>query len=121
MIKLKRAYQAAEESDGVRVLVDSLWPRGVTKERAAIEWWAKELAPSAELRRWFGHDPVRFAEFAERYLAELDVDGGGNDALAKLKEMAKTRTVTLVYGARDTEHNQAVVLAGVLTREPVTA
>lgn len=117
MIKLKRAYQEAEDSDGVRVLVDSLWPRGVTKERAAIDWWAKELAPSAELRRWFGHVPERFAQFKERYEAELE----GNEALDKLRNMAAKQVVTLVYGAKDTEHNQAVVLAGLLKGSPVKA
>jgi uncharacterized protein YeaO (DUF488 family) len=116
MISLKRAYQTAEETDGVRVLVDSLWPRGVTKARAAIDWWAKELAPSAELRRWFGHDPARFQEFKERYLVELR----GNEAVGKLREMVGTQAITLVYGARDTEHNQAVVLAELLTATPVS-
>ena len=114
MIKLKRAYQAAEESDGVRVLVDSLWPRGVTKQRAAIDWWAKELAPSAELRRWFGHEPERFPEFKRRYTAELH----GNVALDKLRELVASQVVTLVYGAKDTEHNQAVVLAELLSLLP---
>lgn len=117
MIKLKRAYQAADESDGVRVLVDSLWPRGVTKERAAIDWWAKELAPSADLRRWFGHVPERFPQFKERYEAEL----AGNAAVNRLREMAAGQVVTLVYGAKDTEHNQAVVLAALLAEAPAAA
>lgn len=115
MIRLKRAYQAAERSDGVRVLVDRLWPRGVTKERAAIDWWAKELSPSAELRRWFGHVPERFPEFALRYEAELR----GNDAFAKLRDMAASQVVTLIYAAKDTEHNEAVVLAQLLSAAPV--
>jgi len=115
MIKLKRAYQAAEEADGVRVLVDGLWPRGVTKQKAAIDWWAKELAPSAELRRWFGHVPQRFPEFKERYEAEVR----GKEALAKLQKLAESQVVTLVYGAKDTEHNQAVVLAGLVSAMPV--
>jgi len=116
MIKLKRAYQEAEESDGVRVLVDSLWPRGVTKERAAIDWWAKELAPSPELRRWFGHVPARFTEFKERYEAELERK---HEALTRLRDLAASQSVTLVYGAKDTEHNQAVVLAGLVAADPV--
>lgn len=117
MIKLKRAYEVAEESDGVRVLVDGLWPRGVTKERAAIDWWAKEAAPSAALRRWYGHVPARFDEFKERYEAELQ----GNEAVSKLRTMAESQVVTLVYGAKDTERNQAVVLAGVVGAAPVGA
>lgn len=116
MIKLKRAYQAAEESDGMRVLVDRLWPRGVTKQAAAIDWWAKELSPSTELRRWFGHVPERFPEFKERYEGELL----GKEALAKLRALAGTQEVTLVYGAKDTEHNEAVVLAQLLAAAPVT-
>ncbi|HEX7021859.1 MAG TPA: DUF488 domain-containing protein [Trueperaceae bacterium] len=110
MLKLKRAYEAAAPSDGTRVLVDRLWPRGVSKEQAKIDWWAKELAPSTELRRWFGHDPEKFAEFAERYRQEL----AGNEALDRLRRMVDGETVTLVYGAKDEVHNDARVLQELL-------
>lgn len=106
MVRLKRAYDERAEDDGTRVLVDRVWPRGVTKERAAIDWWAKGLAPSEELRKWFSHDPKRFDEFAERYEAEL----AGSPDMERLRRLAAEGTVTLVYGARDREHNQAVVL-----------
>lgn len=119
MIRLKRAYEEAAASDGVRVLVDGLWPRGVTKEAASIDWWAKELAPSPDLRRWFGHVPDRFQEFKERYEAELH-STAGSKALEELRRLAAGRDVTLVYGAKDTRHNQAVVLAELLA-EPTQA
>jgi len=106
MVRLKRAYDERAEDDGTRVLVDRVWPRGVTKERAAIDWWAKGLAPSEELRKWFSHDPKRFDEFAERYEAEL----AGSPDMERLRRLAAEGTVTLVFGARDREHNQAVVL-----------
>jgi uncharacterized protein YeaO (DUF488 family) len=110
-LRLKRAYVPAETSDGYRVLVDRLWPRGVSREQAHLDEWARELAPSTELRRWFAHDPARFEEFRRRYVEELA------DQTAKLDELrrrARAGTVTLVYGAHDTEHNDAVVLAGLL-------
>lgn len=110
MLKIKRAYEKAAPEDGVRVLVDRLWPRGVTKERAAIDWWAKELAPSAELRKWYGHEPAKFEEFKERYGAEVK----GNPDLAKLRDMAASQTVTMVYGAKDEVRNQAAVLLELL-------
>ncbi len=110
MVRLKRAYDERSEDDGTRVLVDRIWPRGVTKERAGIDWWAKSLAPSEELRKWFGHDPKRFDEFAERYVAELT----GNADLERLRRLAAEGTVTLVFGAKDRDHNQAVVLKGLL-------
>lgn len=110
MVKIKRAYVAAAADDGKRVLVDRVWPRGVTKERAAIDWWAKDLAPSQELRKWFGHRPERYLEFKERYEAELS----GNPELPRLRDLVASERVTLVYGAKDEEHNQAVVLAGVV-------
>jgi len=110
MVKIKRAYEAASTDDGTRVLVDRIWPRGVTKERAAIDWWAKDLAPSQELRKWFGHRPERYQEFKERYEAEL----GANPELPRLRQMIANEAVTLVYGAKDEERNQAVVLAGYL-------
>jgi uncharacterized protein YeaO (DUF488 family) len=107
-IRLKRAYEPADPQDGYRVLVDRLWPRGVSKQKAAIDLWAKEVAPTPQLREWFGHDPARFAEFRMRYIAELDV----NDAVRDLRDLASEHpVVTLVYGAKDEVHNHAVVLA----------
>lgn len=111
MLKIKRAYEDSSKDDGVRVLVDRVWPRGVSKEEARIDWWAKEVAPSTELRKWFGHAPERYPEFKRRYKAELKV----NDALPRLKKLVKEGDVTLVYGAKDEEHNQATVLQEVLS------
>jgi uncharacterized protein YeaO (DUF488 family) len=112
-IRLKRAYIRAEPSDGHRVLIDRLWPRGVSRQRAALDDWEKELAPSTDLRRWFQHEPTRFAEFRRRYIEELR---GQRSRLAALRRRATAGTVTLVYSARDGEHNDAVVLAEVLRR-----
>ena len=111
-ISLKRAYEPPAETDGMRVLVDRLWPRGVTKSRARIDLWLKDLAPSTELRKWFGHDPGKWPEFRKRYRAELK----GNPALAELREQSRQRDITLVYAARDELHNDAVVLKQVLGR-----
>ena len=110
-IRLKRAYEPTASSDGYRVLIDRLWPRGVRREGARLDEWARELAPSAELRRWFGHDPERFGEFRRRYAAEL---AGQEEKLRELRRRARSGTLTLVYGARDKEHNDAVALAGIL-------
>ena len=112
-VRLKRAYEPAGAADGYRVLVDRLWPRGVSKEKAQLDGWARELAPSSELRTWFGHDPARFDEFRRRYLEEL---AAHEAKLAELRERASEGTLTLVYAARDSEHNDAVVLADVLRR-----
>jgi uncharacterized protein YeaO (DUF488 family) len=112
-VRLKRAYEPAERSDGYRVLIDRIWPRGVSKEEAHLDEWAHELAPSSELRRWFDHDPARFEEFRRRYSGEL---GPASRKLSELRRRARTGTLTLVYGARDTEHNDAVVLADLLRR-----
>lgn len=109
--RVKRVYLPAAAGDGTRVLVDRLWPRGLRKAEAAIDLWLKEVAPSAELRKWFGHDPARFAEFASRYRRELD---GNAAAIAQLRVLADTGTVTLLYGAHDEVHNQAQVLADYL-------
>lgn len=106
-LKIKRVYEKPESDDGRRVLVDRIWPRGLSKERARVDEWAKELAPSAELRRWFGHDDAKFDEFERRYRAELEAH---DEALDKLAERARSGTVTLVYGARNERSNQAVVL-----------
>jgi len=110
-IKIKRAYLQADQEDGTRILVDRLWPRGLTKERAHVDLWLKEIAPSTELRKWFGHEPDKWAEFQKRYLAELRNNG---EQLARLKQEAAKGTVTLLYGARDEEHNEAVVLQKLL-------
>ncbi len=109
MVKLKRAYERADRADGFRVLVDRLWPRGVTKQAAAIDLWAKDVAPSPELRKWFGHDPDRFAAFSVRYRQELAREPA-RAALEDLRRRATHGRVTLVFGARDEEHNGAVVL-----------
>jgi uncharacterized protein YeaO (DUF488 family) len=111
MIRLKRAYEAAENADGKRYLVDRVWPRGLTKDKLHIDSWLKDVAPSTELRKWFGHDPARWNEFQSRYRKELSAH---TEALAPLLDAARRGNVTLVYGARDTEHNQAVVLKQVL-------
>jgi uncharacterized protein YeaO (DUF488 family) len=113
-VRLKRAYEPPAPTDGYRVLIDRLWPRGVTRANARLDEWARELAPSAELRRWFGHDPARFAEFRQRYVEELSAQ---EDKLRELRGRACEGTLTLVYGARDTEHNDAVVLAELLRSE----
>lgn len=117
-IRIARAYDPPSADDGYRVLVDRLWPRGTSKERARLDAWARVLAPSAELRKWFGHRPERFDEFRSRYRAELE-GGEQADALAELAEHARNGPVTLVYGARDREYNDAVVLAELL-RERVS-
>jgi uncharacterized protein YeaO (DUF488 family) len=106
-IQIKRIYQPAEPADGYRLLVDRLWPRGISKEAAALDNWMKEVAPSTELRRWFGHDPSRWQEFKRRYAAELDAN---LDLVDKVRSIAADRTVTLLYSARDQDHNQAVAL-----------
>jgi uncharacterized protein YeaO (DUF488 family) len=110
---LKRAYEPASAEDGYRVLVDRLWPRGVSKEQAKLDEWDQELAPSSQLREWFGHQPDRFPEFRRRYIDELRANGL---RLRELRGRAKTGTLTLVYSAHDSEHNDAVVLAEVLRR-----
>jgi len=113
-LRLKRAYAPAEADDGVRILIDRLWPRGVSKARAALDDWIKDLAPSNALRTWFAHDPARWAEFQRRYRAELRDQP---EALDRLRALAGEQVVTLVYGARDEQHNDAVVLRAVLLGE----
>ncbi len=113
MVKIKRVYEVQERGDGERILVDRLWPRGLTKQAAAVDEWMKDLGPSDELRKWFGHDPARWSEFRRRYLAELK---GQREALTAIARKARDHTVTLVFGARDTEHNDAVVLKGLIER-----
>lgn len=112
-VHTKRVYEPASPDDGYRVLIDRLWPRGISKQRAAIDEWARELAPSDELRRWFGHRPGRFDTFKHRYIDELRDKG---EQLATLRRRARDGTVTVVYAARDGEHSNAAVLAPILQR-----
>ena len=107
VVRMKRAYEPAAPEDGMRILVDRLWPRGVRKADAAIDHWAKDLAPTTELRKWFGHDPARWQEFRRRYQASLDAH---RDELEKLRALAEKGPITLVYAARDEIHNEAVIL-----------
>ncbi|HEV3440373.1 MAG TPA: DUF488 domain-containing protein [Gemmata sp.] len=111
MIQVKRVYEKPSRNDGLRILVDRLWPRGLTKERAAVTLWLKDVAPSTELRKWFGHDPAKWKQFQARYRKELREK---KDALELLKQKSEEHTVTLLYGARDEEHNEARVLKNVL-------
>jgi uncharacterized protein YeaO (DUF488 family) len=110
-VNVRQAYEPPTPRDGHRVLVDRLWPRGLTKAEVAIDAWAKDVAPSTELRKWFGHDSDRWEEFTRRYRQELDANP---EALRPLLEAAAKGPLTLVYGARDTEHNEAVVLQHVV-------
>ncbi len=109
MIRIKRIYESSKPSqgDGKRILIDRLWPRGLRKEEVVVDEWIKDLAPSNELRRWFGHDPAKWQEFKNRYEQELK---GKGELLQKLKTQAAAGTITLLYAAKDTEHNNAVVL-----------
>jgi len=114
-IETKRAYEPAATGDGYRVLIDRLWPRGVRKESARIDRWAKELAPSTELREWFGHDPEKFREFQRRYHAELR-SADAKATLSDIEQRARRGKVTLVYGAKDGEHSNAAVLQPMIER-----
>ena len=109
MIKLKRIYEPYDEKDGYRVLVDRLWPRGISKEKARLDVWLKDIAPSTELRKWFDHDPNKWSEFKKKYRAELKKNKEPVLALKKAKE--KHPTLTMLYGAKDETHNEAIVLA----------
>ena len=111
-IHIKRVYDPATSDDGARVLVDRVWPRGISKEAAELTLWLKNIAPTTQLRKWFGHDPSRWAEFRRRYHLELEAN---QDAIEQLHEIMKKRRVTLIYSAHDQEHNQAVALAEYLT------
>ena len=110
-IAIKRVYEEPKESDGTRILVDRLWPRGLTKAKAKVDLWLKEIAPSNELRKWFAHDPMKWTEFQARYKDELKSDA---EPLKRLTMEAAKGPVTLLYGAHDEEHNQAVVLEKML-------
>jgi uncharacterized protein YeaO (DUF488 family) len=113
-IHLKRVYEQPKRGDGYRVLVDGLWPRGVDKETAKIDLWLKEIAPSAELRKWFDHDPKKWSQFKARYFRELNKDV---ETVAGLAQKAKNRRVTLLFAARDIAHNNAVALRAYLEKE----
>lgn len=116
LVNVKRAYEEPGPDDGTRVLVDRLWPRGVAKERARIDLWLREVAPSDGLRRWYGHDPAKWEEFRHRYTAELATDEQAA-ALERLRELGRQGTVTLVFAARDAEHSDAAVLRELLARK----
>ncbi len=111
LIKLKRAYEAPARADGYRVLVERLWPRGVSKDEAALDRWLKDIAPSPELRNWYGHDPEKWPEFQQRYQRELMAN---NDQVEVLRALCEQKTVTFIYAAKDEEHNSAVVLKAFL-------
>lgn len=110
MIQIKRAYDEATGEDGQRILVDRIWPRGLSKDKAQFALWLKEVAPSTELRKWFNHEPEKWPEFQRQYKLELQ----HNAALAQLEHLAKQHNITLIYAAKDTEHNNAVVLQQIL-------
>ncbi|ANA41526.1 MULTISPECIES: DUF488 domain-containing protein [Geobacter] len=114
MIRIKRVYDEPTPEDGKRILVDRLWPRGITKDKARIDEWLKEVAPSDGLRQWFGHDPARWDEFRERYRRELDAKA---ELLDGLRKLAAGGTVTLLFAAKDEKHNNAVVLKDILVEQ----
>lgn len=116
MIVLKRIYEPSSTEDGKRILVDGIWPRGISKDKAQLDKWMKEIAPSTELRKEFNHKPERFEEFKEHYIKELQETEEKKVALNQLLELAKEEKVTLLFGAKDEVHNQAVVLKEVLVR-----
>jgi uncharacterized protein YeaO (DUF488 family) len=113
-IKIKRAYEQPHKDDGLLILVDRLWPHGLTKEKASVDLWLKEIAPSTELRKWFAHDPDKWKSFRGRYETEL---GHNHDLIKVLNEKAREGTITLIYGARDEKHNEALVLKQFLERD----
>jgi len=106
-IRIKRVYEQPDKHDGRRILVDRLWPRGLTKEKASVDLWLKDIAPSTELRKWFGHDPEKWEAFQERYLVELKNNG---EQVRLLKQELDKGVVTLIYGTKDEEHNEAIVI-----------
>lgn len=120
-VQIKRAYDEAKKSDGMRILVDRMWPRGVSKKDAAIDEWAKEAAPSDDLRKWFDHDADKFEKFKTKYKEELNSNEEQKKALEQLKKWTKehNKNITLVYGARDEKHNQAAVLKEILDRQQI--
>ncbi len=114
MIRIKRAYDKPDTDDGVRILVDRLWPRGIKKEDLKLDYWLKEVAPSDELRKWFGHDPEKWPDFRRRYFIELDQN---SERLKPIREAAEQGTITLIYSAKDEEHNNAVALQAYLAED----
>jgi uncharacterized protein YeaO (DUF488 family) len=113
MVRVKRVYEEPDKVDGFRILVDRLWPRGLTRQRAAVDLWLKEIAPSTELRKWFGHDPEKWQEFRRRYRAEVKKRP---NEVKLIRSKAEEGPVTLLYGARDQKHNQAIALQELLKR-----
>jgi len=113
-IRIKRAYEEPDREDGTRILVDRLWPRGLTKEKAKVDLWLKDVAPGTDLRKWFAHNPGKWEEFRSRYLEELKRN---KEQLSLLRQEAAKGTVTLVYGAKDQQHNEAVILQRLLTKK----
>jgi len=113
-IKIKRVYEKPDEKDGFRILVDRLWPRGLTKEKAGVDLWLKDIAPSTELRKWFNHDPDKWKEFKKRYLKELKEN---KESVDILKSHLKKKAVTLLYAAKDSDHNEALVLSNLFEEE----
>ncbi|HEX3811085.1 MAG TPA: DUF488 domain-containing protein [Rhizomicrobium sp.] len=113
-IRIKRVYEPAKRGDGLRILVDRVWPRGMSKDKAHIDHWVKDVAPGTALRKWFGHEPARWSGFRTKYRKELVAN---REAVRELSALMKGKTVTLLYGARNTEHNNAVVLAEYLARK----
>ncbi|WP_048345694.1 DUF488 domain-containing protein [Limosilactobacillus mucosae] len=116
-LKLERIYDKPSDLDGWRILIDRRWPRGISKVNAHLDEWAKEAAPSEELRKWFNHDPARFAEFKERYLQELASNPAYLDLLASVEKHLQTDNVILLYGAKDRQHNQGIILAELIKQE----
>ena len=114
-ITIKRIYEDASENDGYRILVDRLWPRGISKQRAKLDEWLKTIAPSTELRNWFGHKEERFAEFAKLYKRELHLQ---NEELKRVRKIAEKKQVTLLYAAKDTQINHAIILRNILIKKP---
>jgi uncharacterized protein YeaO (DUF488 family) len=112
-IRIKRVYEPRTRQDGKRILVDRLWPRGLTKEKGAVDLWLKDIAPSSELRKWFGHDPARWKEFQKRYRDELKKNAA---SVSVLKREAESGPITLLFGAKEEEHNEAAVLQSILRR-----
>jgi uncharacterized protein YeaO (DUF488 family) len=110
-LAIKRVYEEPDKDDGIRILIDRLWPRGLSKEKAHVDLWLKEIAPSTELRKWFAHDPAKWTEFKTRYRAELKHN---SEQLAVLKQAIAKGPVTLLYGAKDEQHNDAIVLQQLL-------
>lgn len=116
-LQIKRIYEAPQDSDGVRILIDRLWPRGVSKERARLDEWGKDLAPSADLRKWFGHKAENFDTFSKKYREELDTVPAAKEAVKKVLEESGKSMVTLLYGAKDPKINHAVVLRDYLEKK----